>query len=79
MMVTVVVAAVAVVVTAAVVVVMAVVSVMAATVYVPLVDTLMILMKSMNVAGIVVLRLSGTYDLGRYVLLVLTVPGGTKK
>ena len=55
------------------VVVVAVAEAMAATVYRygPLVDTIMVRMKIMNVAVYVVLRLACMCDIGRYVLLVL--------
>ena len=69
------------VVVAAVAVVMAVAEAMAATVYgyEPLVDTIMVRVKIMNVDVFVVLRFACTYDVERYVLFVLTVAAGTKK
>ena len=63
---------------AVIVAVVVVAAAMTARVYRPLVDTIMVGMKSMNVAVLVVLRLACTHDVGRYVLLVPTVlSGGT--
>ena len=60
-------------------VVAVVMAVTAATIYGLLVNTIIVRMKTMNVAMFVVLRLACTYDVGRYVLFILTVAGGTKK
>ena len=70
-------AVVMVVVAAALSVVMTFAVAMPVTVYGPLVDASIVRLKIMNVAVFVVLRLACTYDVGRYVILVLTVPCGT--
>ena len=62
-----------------VVVVTSVMAAMRATVYELLIGTCMIQTKHMNVSVFVVVRLVCTYAVGRYVLLVPTVPGGINK
>ena len=50
-------------------VVMAGAAAMVAMVYRPLVNTIMVGIKTMNVAVVVVMRLACTYDAGRYVFV----------